>query len=591
MSFISKLFNKEPINVEQDWKTSFGRDVSSIEYPDCSLHELVYETVLKYPNYKALKYFGKEVTFKEFYTEIEDIAKSLKAIGVKKGDRITICMPNMPEAISFFYAVNMVGAIANMIHPLSSVNEMEFYLDVAKSKYVLTLDLLLQRMTQASLKLDMEKIILAQISNSMPIHIKVAYEAQNLLKNVIKGKPNNRIIYDKNKIINWDEFIELGEGYKKEYKVPGKGKDEAVVIYSGGTTGKPKGVQLSNLAINAEALQAISQFESAKPGAIALSILPIFHGFGLAVNIHTIIVVGATCVLIPKFEPEEMSKLIKRNKPHFLIGVPTMFDALTNSNEISRTYLKTVTDVVCGGDTLKPELRAKVNKYLAQHGSKAQIRVGYGLSESTAAVILTPSFYYQEDAIGLPFPNVEVKITKPGTTKECKVNRNGEICVTGPTLMMGYLNEPEETAETLITHPDGKIWLHTGDLGYKNKEGIVFFQSRLKRMIITSGYNVYPQYLETIIGSHPAVFTSMVVGIDHPYKKQVPVANIILNDSYEPSEELKADLKRYCAKSIAKYAMPVGFEFHKSFPKTLIGKVNFKKLEEDNFKKYGKGEQ
>jgi long-chain acyl-CoA synthetase len=332
----------------------------------------------------------------------------------------------------------------------------------------------------------------------------------------------------------------------------------------------------------------MARVESAKPGKIALVILPLFHAFGLAVNIHTVLVAGATCILVPKFEPEAFSKLIKKNKPHFLIGVPTMFEALASSDETSKTYLRSVTDCICGGDTLKPELRSKVNNYLRDHGSNSQVRVGYGLSESTGACVLTPSYYYKEGAIGMPFPDMEVKIVKPGTTKEVKPNRNGEICVSGPTIMMGYLNEPEETANTLIEHRDGKVWLHTGDLGYKNREGIVFFESRLKRMIITSGYNVYPQYIEAIITAHPAVSTCMVVGIPHPYKKQVPVANIVLNENYEPSDQLTKDIEKYLSKSVAKYSMPVAYEYHKSLPKTLIGKVNFKKLEEDNAKKYGK---
>ncbi|MDD2505415.1 MAG: AMP-binding protein, partial [Bacilli bacterium] len=270
-----------------------------------------------------------------------------------------------------------------------------------------------------------------------------------------------------------------------------------------------------------------------------------------------------------------------------VVGVPTLFEALANSDEQSKTYLKSVTDCISGGDILKPELRKRVNTYLMEHGSSAQLRVGYGLTESVAVVILSPSHYYKEGAIGIPMPNTEVKIFKLDSFKECKPNKKGEICVCGPSIMMGYLNEVEETKNTLVKHPDGKVWLHTGDIGYKNREGIIFFESRLKRMIITSGYNVYPQYMEQLLALHPAIETAVVVGVPHPYKKQVPVANIVLKKNYVKSTDLTQSIKKYLEKSVAKYSMPIAYEYIKTVPKTLIGKVNFKKLEEDCSKKYG----
>jgi len=590
MNLINQLFDREktePIN--NDWKNSYGVKTKKLEYPDCSIHELLYQTVESYPDLDAFTYFGKSASYSEFYQRIEAIAKGLKTIGVQKGDRVTICMPNTPEAIIMIYAVNMIGAIANMVHPLSSVNEIEFYIEVAESKFVFCIDLLFERMLQAVKKQNVEKIIMVGISDSMSLVIKAAYETREFLKKIKKEK--KELTYDEKKIIMWDDLILKGHKYEGEYKVSGKSDSEAVVIFSGGTTGRPKGVRLSNGNFNAEALQAIARVESARPGKSALAILPNFHAFGLAVNIHTIFIAGAKCILIPKFEPTELSKLIKKNKPSFLIGVPTMFEALSDSKETSKTYLKSVTDVICGGDILKPELRSKANRYLKDHGSSAQLRVGYGLSETTGACVLTPSYYYKEGAIGQPFPDMNIKIVKPGTQKEVKTNRSGEICVSGPTVMMGYLNEPEENKVTLQTHSDGKIWLHTGDLGFANREGIIFFESRLKRMIITSGYNVYPSYLEAIISSHPAVYTSVVVGIPHPYKKQVAVANIVLKENYEPSDELTEDIRKYCGKSVAKYSMPAHYEYIKTVPKTLIGKVNYKKLEEECTNKYAKDQK
>ncbi len=585
MNFISKVFSKDYSN---ERLKPFGDSITHLEYPNCSLYELLKETVDKYPKLIAYDYFGKEVTYQKFYQKITHTAKALKALGIKKNDRLTICMPNTPEAIITFYAVNMVGSVANMIHPLSSENEIEYYIEVSNSKYVLAVDLLKNRILKASANQPVEKIILVNVSESMPIVIKTAYSAQQYIKKATKKTPTQIEELDESKLITWTDFYDLGYSYnKKDYVAKSKGEELAVILYSGGTTGKPKGVMLSNNGINSMSLQAISRIESAEPGKSVLSILPIFHGFGLACCVHTVLLAGVKCHLIPQFKPEELPKLIKKKKPNLLVGVPTLFEALANSDEQSKNYLKSVTDCICGGDTLKPELRKKVNDYLTEKGSSAQLRVGYGLTESVAVVVLSPSYYYKEGAIGLPMPDTDVRIFKPDSYKECKPNKKGEICISGPALMMGYLNEPEETKNTLIKHPDGKVWLRTGDIGYKNREGIIFFESRLKRIIITSGYNVYPQYMEHLLSLHPAIETAVVVGVPHPYKKQVPIVNIVLKENYAPSEDLTKNIRQYLEKSVAKYSMPKGYEYIKYVPKTLIGKVNFKKLEEECTKKYG----
>ena len=581
MNLIKKIFyDKNNTNFELE------NDRNHLDYPSYSIWEYLEEAANKYPYNDALDYYGKNTSYKRFFEKIEHTAKALKSIGVTSNDRVTICAPNMPEAIIMFYATNMVGATASMIHPLSSVNEIEFYIEAASSKYVLTVNLFADKVIKACEKQDVNKIIIVDIADGMFTLMKRALNLYDAFKNIMYSYDNHKIKYN-DKVIKWSSFYNLGYYFEDEYKVRGKANDEAVILYSGGTTGKPKGVRLSNYNFNALSMQCIAEFNEAKPGDSILLILPIFHGFGLGVSTHTILTHGMKCVLIPRFKPDDFPKLIRRYKPVFLTGVPTMYEALIQNRD-NTNYLKCVKYAVCGGDLLNPELRKKVNSYLVSHGSNAEIRVGYGLTESTAACILTPKYFFKENAIGLPFPDTYVKIVKPGTIKEVKNNRNGEICISGPTIMLGYLNEEEETNNTLKKHDDGRIWLHTGDIGYKDKSGIIFFSSRLKRMIVTSGYNVYPQYLEKIIESHPAVEKCIVVGIPHPYKKQVPVACILLKDDYSQSEELTLNIKAYCEKSIAKYAMPYRYEYIKNVPKTIIGKINYKKLEEDCSRKYGR---
>jgi len=290
-------------------------------------------------------------------------------------------------------------------------------------------------------------------------------------------------------------------------------------------------------------------------------------------------------ILVPLFKPKDFAKLIKKNKPAFLAGVPTMYEALINSKEKSKTYLKGLVNVICGGDVLNETLRNNVDAYLKSHGSTANIRVGYGLTECTGASCLTPRYYFKEGGIGIPLPDMYYKIVKIGTYEEADVNEAGEICISGPTVMKRYLNDIEETTKVLKNHKDGKTWLHTGDIGYMNEEGLVFFETRLKRMIVSSGYNIYPQYIEKIIMSHPAVLTSTVIGIPHAYKKQVAKAYIVLRENFDDTEELREDIKKYCEKSISKYALPYEYEYVDDIPKTKVGKVAFTKLGDKNGKK------
>ena len=556
-----------------------------LDYPDKMMHEMVYETVMKYPHNGALQYYGKTLSYKKFYDKIETCAKALKANGVEEGERVTICMPNTPEAIIMFYAINMAGAVASMIHPLSSENEIEFYMDAANSKYILTVNIFAEKVIKAASRVNAKKIIIADVTDGMFKVMQKTISAYTFVTNLFKENKTSKIEYN-DIVVPFKNFFDTGYGYDGKYKVTNRASKEAVILYSGGTTGKPKGVVLSNKNFNAEGMQAF-KMTGAKVGEAVLTVMPIFHGFGLGVSVHTELISGMKCILIPAFKVNEFARLIKLYHPAFLIGVPTMYEGLINNQDNSK-YLKCVTNCICGGDTLKPELRNRVNEYLLAHGSNAQIRVGYGLTESVAATILTPKHYFKEGALGLPFPDMQIKIIKPGTTKEVRTGKEGEICICGPTVMLGYLNEPEETANTLKVHPDGNTYLHTGDVGYKDEEGLIFFTSRLKRMIISSGYNIYPSFVEKIVDSHPAVLSCVVVGIPHPYKKQVPVACIVLRSNFTPSEELTNDIKEYCAKSIAKYSMPYRYEYIKSVPKTLIGKVNYRKLEEECTKKYSK---
>ena len=316
-----------------------------------------------------------------------------------------------------------------------------------------------------------------------------------------------------------------------------------------------------------------------------LSIMPVFHGFGLGIGIHTMLINGCKCILIPAFSAQTFGTLLKKNQPNFIAGVPTLYEALLKSEKMKGINLSCLKGVFSGGDSLSIELKKKVDKFLKEHGADIQIREGYGMTESVTASCLTPKNYAREGSIGLPFPDTYYKIVKTNTQEEVPYGTEGEICINGPTVMLGYVGNPKETAHTLQVHPDGLTWLHTGDLGYIDEDGFVYFKQRLKRMIVSSGYSIYPSQLENIIDAHDAVLMSTVIGVDDPYKIQKVKAFVVLKPDVSPTDEVKESIRLHCEKNIAKYAMPYEFEYRESLPKTLVGKVAYTILEAEEKEK------
>ena len=559
------------------WLGQYGDARSNLEYPNTSMIDALMETARKYPEYYAYEYFGNKVTYRQFMKQVEDVAKSLKNYGVEKDDRVTICMPSTPEGICMVYAVNLIGAVCSMIHPLSSEKEIENYINQAESKFMLTLDMTLEKIMNIKKNTKLQKIIVASAGTSMPPLMRELYKITNYKKNI-------KIPKDDDDIVLWNKFISSAPNYVGVCHEPRKGDDLAVILYSGGTTGTPKGIMLSNLCFNALALEAHEMIKQSVPGNSVLSLLPIFHGFGLAVCIHTPLICGMKCILIPQFNAKKFGELIKRYKPSFLAGVPTLYEALLKQ-KLKEKDLECVEAVISGGDILSPELKKKVDKYLEEHGSTAKVRVGYGLTEATAATCLSNENVSVEGCIGIPLPDTYFKIVKLDTHEEADVDEDGEICISGPTVMLGYLNNESETHQVLRYHEDGKVWLHTGDVGCMQEDGTIIFKQRIKRMIVSSGYNVYPSYIENVIISHKDVLACTVIGIPHKYRGQVAKAYIVLKDGIEPTAEIKKEIQELCNKNISKYAIPKEYEYRKQLPKTLVGKVAFTKLEEENNEK------
>ena len=574
--FKKEIKKEEKLNKKNNIKTpwlKYYKDVPShLNYPKGTMVGYFLEAVARFPEDIAIEYYGRTYTYRAFYEMIRDTAKSLKSQGVKEGDTIAICMPNTPEAILMFYAANMVGAIVSLIHPLSAEKEIQNYINGSGATFLLSLDLVYDKVHNIVDNTCVKKIVIASASDSLKTIKKFLYKFKN------RGAvPKIELTDD---IMTWNEFLNYGYNYQGEIACLKSSCDPAVILYSGGTSGDPKGILLSNINFNALALSCHKMIEQSGEKESILAILPIFHGFGLGVCIHTTLCCGMRVVLIPSFSPKDFGSLLHKHKISIVCGVPSLFESLTKT-KMGKNDLSKLKCAISGGDFMSKDLKNKVDEYFHEHGSSAEVRVGYGLTEASAAICVTPTGEYRESSIGIPFPDTYTKIVRVGTHDEVPYGEDGEICISGPTVMMGYLNNLEETIQTLQIHKDGRTWLHTGDIGSMDKEGFVYFKQRVKRIIISNGYNLYPSYIETIINSHPDVFTSTVIGIPHPKKVQVAKAYIVLKDGVNASKDIEKSIRLYCEKNIAKYSLPAVYEFRNSLPKTLVGKVAYRELEKE----------
>lgn len=573
----------ENITAKTPWKDHLGEVPFHLDYFEGSMFDAVAAIAEKYPNNVAFDFMGRSTTYKTLVKEIEQCAKALKTIGVREGDRVTIAMPNCPQAIQMFYAVNLVGGICNMIHPLSAEKEIEFYLNASESVTAITLDQFYNKFENIRHNTKVVNIIIASIKDELSKPVKAGYM-------LTEGRKVKKIPDDA-PVIRWKDFLRLSCHCFYNYKVERKGSDPAVILYSGGTTGTTKGILLSNKNFNALGQQVIAANPMFRVGDKMLAAMPLFHGFGLGVCVHTMLSQGGRCILIPRFTAETYAKQIVKYKCNFIAGVPTLYEALLRLPSMENADLSSLKGVFSGGDSLSIELKKKFDKFLYDHNAKIQIREGFGTTECVTASCLTPPHMAKEGSIGLPFPDTYYKIVEPGTDKEVPYGTEGEILIAGPTVMMEYVGHPEETAQTLRKHDDGLTWIYTGDLGTMDNEGFIYFRGRAKRMIITSGYNVYPGQLENIIDAHEFVHMSCVIGVPDPYKMQKVKAFVMLKPGIPANDDTKEAILAYCRKNIAKYAMPYDIEFRAELPKTLVGKVAYRKLEEEEATKRAAAEE
>ena len=564
----------QQISVKTPWLDHTGDVPATLNYFGGSMYEAMEKIAKSHPDAIALDFMGSTVSYGTLLAYIRKCAGALQALGLKKGDRLTIAMPNCPQAIYLFYAVNLAGGVANMIHPLSAEKEIEFYLNESDSFAAITLDQFYPKFARIRGNTGLKHLMITSIRDALPPLTKLGYDLTQGRK--VPKLPKNA------PILLWRDFLKL----KSDKPFPEReNSTPAVILYSGGTTGTTKGILLSDKNFNALGQQVLAANPMFRLGDKMLAAMPIFHGFGLGVCIHTMLSQGGRCVLIPRFTPKSYARQIVKTRCSFIAGVPTLYEALLRLDVLDNADLSHLKGVFSGGDSLSVELKKKLDHFLSAHNAGIQVREGYGTTETVTACCLTPAHRSKEGSIGLPFPDTYIKIVAPGTDRELPYGEEGEILLAGPTVMLGYMHHPEETAQVLQTHADGLTWVYTGDLGIMDEEGFVYFKGRAKRMIVSSGYNIYPSQLENILDAHEAVQMSCVIGVPDTYKMQKVKAFIKLAAGYVDNEVTRESIWAHCRQNIAKYALPYDIEIREDLPKTLVGKVAYRVLEKEEIKR------
>jgi long-chain acyl-CoA synthetase len=554
-----------------------------LNYPDRTLYEMIWDTNQQYPDKTACTFMGTKICYSELVDLIDRTAEALTKKGISKGDVATVCLPNVPQAVISFYALNKIGAVVSMVHPLTPAQELKQILIATKSKALFVLNLFLPQYLEILPETGNLFTVCCAIPDYLPAKLSLAFY-------LAKGRKIKKIAYD-DTILPWKEFVRNKSNRKSIretslYERAISSDECAVYLHSGGTTGSPKTVKLSSRNFNVLALQGPFIIGVKDPNGLKMaSILPFFHGFGLCMGLHTMMVNGINAVLIPIFSSDNLVAMLRKEKPNFIAAVPTLLEGIMNNKKLKSMDLSFIQAVFCGGDTLTAELKRRFDRFLKDHGSKAEVREGYGLTETVTVCCVNPIQKNRESTIGIPLADIRMKVVELNTIEEVAPGTPGEICVSGPTVMLGYLDDPEATAQACRVHEDGEVWVHTGDYGSMDEEGYFRFIQRMKRIVKVSGIPVFPSQIEDVIAKIPQVREVCVIGIPHPYKMQVIKAYISVNDPETVrQEELYDEIRKVCSEHLIRHAIPAQIELMDQLPRTKVGKIDTLVLEKLNEK-------
>ena len=569
------MTTQNPVYASQakPWLKYYDQKFIDQTLPALSAFEYVCQRSKNHLNDTALEYYGRKFTYADLIVNVKKTAAALRGVGVKKGDIITVVSIMTPEIIALFYAADMMGATLNLVDPRYSVEGIREYIEEVDSHLLVCLNVVYERCRQAAKRTNVEKVIVLSPADSLPPVMAVGYKLTTPDKNKYASN-----------VIRWKQFIKGGEGQSTAAE-PYDPDHACVVVHTGGTTGSPKGVMLTDDCFNDIALQFQAYPKLFHRGQKLMNIMPPFIAYGFACGIHLPLVLGFTVIIIPNLDPDKLGSLVLKHKPEHMFGVPTHYQQLASDPKLRDKDLSFIINYAAGGDSLSRGAEQTVNDFLAAHGARYPIAKGYGMTEVSSAATVAAGLDNKPGSVGIPMVNTVVAAFEPGTDQELPIGQRGELCISGPCLMKGYYNKPEETAILLRRHPDGRVWAHTGDMGYLDEDGFVFLDSRIKRMIIRhDGFKVFPSMIENVVSRHPAVHQCSVVGCadkDHT-QGRLPFVYIVLKaDTTAKKKQVIRELERMCAEELPEYVQPVAYKFISSMPMTPVGKVDYRQLEAD----------
>lgn len=561
------------ISIDKAWLKYYDDNTILEKTPELTVYQNLYEKNKDHLNETAIEYYGKKITYGELFENIDRTARSFKKIGVKKGDIVTLCTITTPEIIYSFYALNKMGAISNMIDIRYTKQSIEAYLKEVKSKILITLDLAYPKIESIIDNTNVENVIIVSPINSTPKVVK----AVATFSNYVKGSTPKIPFGDK--YIDWNDFSKNMTSeeidtvlYEKDYPTS--------IVHTGGTTGPSKGVVLTNDNFNNSTTQ-ISSIVNER-GYKFLNIMPPFIAYGIVLGLNAPITLGWDTTIVPQFDPNKFDELLLKYKPNGIMGVPTYWETVMKSKKIEKANLSFIKNILLGGDRIIPEFETRLNDFLKEHNVHAGVGKGYSMTEVSAMTTLSTEKANELGSVGIPMPKTNVAIFEHGTTRELPIGEIGEICIKTPTMMKEYFENEEETNDVKIKHADG-YWIHSGDIGYINKEGLVFVKDRIKRMFPRSGFKVYPSEIENLFMTNKAVESCAIVGIPDTIDVTAPKAHVVLKNEYKGQEEIvEKQLYNMIENStLPPYFKPVAIKFRNSLPLTDIGKIDFVTLENE----------
>ena len=569
------MTTQNPVYASQakPWLKYYAQKYIDQTLPTLSAFDYVCHRNRNHLNDTALDYYGRKFTYADLIVNVKKTAAALRGVGVKKGDIVTVVSVMTPEVIALFYAADMVGATLNLVDPRYSVEGIHEYIEEVDSHLLVCLNVVYERCRQAARRTNVEKVIVLSPADSLPPVMAVGYQLTTPDKNKYASN-----------VIRWKQFIKGGDGQSTAAE-PYDPDHACVVVHTGGTTGSPKGVMLTDNCFNAIAQQFRAYDKLFHRGQKLMNIMPPFIAYGYACGVHLPLVLGFTVIIIPNLDPAKLGSLVLKYKPEHMFGVPAHYQQLAADPKLRDKDLSFILNYAAGGDSIARGAEQTVNDFLAAHGVRYPIAKGYGMTEVASAATVAAGTNNKLGSVGIPLVNTLVSVFEPDTEKELPIGERGELCISGPTMMKCYYNKPAETAAILRTHEDGRVWVHTGDIGYMDEDGFVYLDSRIKRLIIRhDGFKVFPSMIENVISRHPAVHQCSVVGCadkDHT-QGRLPFVYIVLKaDTTAKKKQVIRELERMCAEELPEYVQPVAYKFISSMPMTPVGKVDYRQLEAD----------